>query len=394
LVAPLATSFLDAAGVVLTGWGHGYLSLGAGRFWTNVLAELTIVPVIVLSVSNGRRWIKNGSFVRYCEAGLLGISAVLATFVVFGFEPVSPSTTPVLLFVPLALLLWATARFGSGGLSLCLLVISVTAIWYVVHGRAPFPSASLRQNVLALQILLCTVVLPLMFVSAFMTEARQTHESLHQMACNLITAQEQERARIGRELHDDINQRVALLSIKLGQLQEHPSNVASRLQQIRREIDEIAKDVQSLSHDLHPSKLEYLGVVGGMRSWCNEFATRQGMEIDFESDVSSKIPAEVGVCLFRVLQEALHNAAKYSGVKHIEVRLAERSRAVHLMVSDSGRGFDLEPAMLNKGLGLTSMQERARLVDGMISIESKPMGGTTIRVSIPLDSQTSQRALG
>ena len=395
LIAPLATSFLDAAGVVLTGWGRGYLSLGAERFWTNVLAELTIVPVIVLCVSNGSRWIKNAGFIRYCEAGLLGLSAVLATFLVFGFEPVSPSTTPVLLFVPLALLLWATARFGSGGLSLCLLVISVTLIWYVVHGRAPFPSASLRQNVLALQILLCTAVLPLMFVSAFMTEARQTQESLHQMACNLIAAQEQERARIGRELHDDINQRLALLAIELGQLQKHPSDVASRVRQIQQKTDEISRDVQSLSHDLHPAKLEYLGVAAGMRSWCNEFAERHSMEIHFKTDVSSRIPAEIGVCLFRVLQEALHNAAKYSGVKHIEVRLAERSRAVHLMVSDSGRGFDLEPAMLSKGLGLTSMGERARLVDGTISIESKPMGGTTIHVCIPLDSaQASQPAAG
>ena len=395
LIAPLTTSFLDAAGVVLTGWGRGYVSLGAERFWTNALAELTIVPAIVLCVSNGGRWTKNAGFIRYCEAGLLGLSAVLATFLVFGFEPVSPSTTPVLLFVPLALLLWATARFGSGGLSLCLFAVSVTAIWYVVHGREPFPSASLRQNVLALQILLCTVVLPLMFVSAFMTEARHTQESLRQMVCNLINAQEQERARIGRELHDDINQRLALLAIELGQLQEHPSDVASRVQQIRQKTVEVSRDVQALSHDLHPSKLEYLGVVAGMRSWCNEFAERQSMEIDFETDVSSRIPAEVGVCLFRVLQEALHNAAKYSEVKHIEVRLAERSHAVHLMVSDSGRGFDLEPAMLGKGLGLTSMRERVRLVDGTISIESKPMGGTTVRVCIPFDSaQTSQSAVG
>jgi two-component system sensor histidine kinase UhpB len=395
LIAPLATSFLDAAAVVLTGWGSGYLSLGAGRFWTNVLAQLTIVPAVVLCASNAARWIKDASFIRYCEAGLLGLSAVLATFLVFGFEPVSPSTTPVLLFVPLALLLWATARFGSGGLSLCLLVISVTAIWYVVHGREPFPSASVRQNVLTLQILLCTAVLPLMFVSAFMTEARQTQESLREMACNLIKGQEQERARIGRELHDDINQRLALLAIELGQLQEHPADVASRAQKIRQQTDEISRDVQSLSHDLHPSKLEYLGVVAGMRSWCNEFAERQGMEIDFKTDVSSRIPAEVGVCLFRVLQEALHNAAKYSGVKHVEVRLAERSHAVHLMISDSGKGFDLQTAMLGKGLGLTSMRERARLLDGTTSIESHPMGGTTIRVCIPLDSaETSQRAAG
>jgi signal transduction histidine kinase len=395
LIAPLATSFLDAAGVVLTGWGRGYLSLGAERFWTNALAELTIVPAIVLCGSNGGRWIKNAGFIRYCEAGLLGLSAVLATFLVFGFEPVSPSTTPVLLFVPLALLLWATARFGSGGLSLCLLVISVTATWYVVHGRAPFPSASVRQNVLALQILLCTVVLPLMFVSAFMTEARHTQESLRQMGCNLIKAQEQERARIGRELHDDINQRLALLAIKLGQLQAHPAEVASRVQQIREETDEISRDVQSLSHDLHPSKLEYLGVVAGMRSWCNEFAERQGMEIDFETDVSSRIPAEVGVCLFRVLQEALHNAAKHSGVKRFDVQLWRTSRDVHLTIRDLGSGFDTEAAMKGRGLGITSMQERLKLVKGELTITSHPKSGTSIHARVPLELEDqSARAAG
>src|SRR5262249_25118711 len=102
-IAPLATSFIDAAGVVLTGWGHGFLALGGERFWTNALAELTIVPVIVLWASNGPRWIKNATVGRFCEAGLLVLGTVLATLLVFGFEPILPSTTPVLLFVPLAL---------------------------------------------------------------------------------------------------------------------------------------------------------------------------------------------------------------------------------------------------------------------------------------------------
>jgi signal transduction histidine kinase len=391
LIAPLVTSFLDAAGVVLTGWGHGYLSLGAERFWTNALAELTIVPVLVLGVSNGSRWIRNAGFIRYCEAGLLGLSAVLATFLVFGFEPASPSTTPVLLFVPLALLLWATARFGSGGLSLCLLVISATAIWYVVHGRAPFPSASLRQNVLTLQILLCTVVLPLMFLSAFMTEAGQTQGSLRRLACDLIAAQEQERARIGRELHDDINQQIAMLAVELEKLESDPSDVQRGLQKLRNKMAELSNDVQALSHELHSSKLEYLGVVAGIKSWCREFGERQGMEIEFKSDVVSVLPLELGVCLFRVLQEALHNAVKHSGAKRVEVELAEHSNEVHLTVSESGKGFDIEVARQGRGLGLTSMQERVRLMSGTISIDSKPMDGTTIHVRVPIELEHEKR---
>jgi len=384
LIAPFATSFLDAAGVVLTSWGRGYLSISAERFWTNALAELTIVPVIVLWATNGGRWVKSVTLGRFCEAGFLVVSTVLATFLVFGFKPTLPSTTPILLFLPLALLMWATARFGSGGLSLCLLIISVTAIWFAMHGREPFPSASLRENVMSLQVLLSTVVLPLMFVSGFITEARHTQESLRRMSGDLINAQEQERTRIGRELHDDVNQKLALLSLELQQLRENPSDVHRRLQELREEVDDISSDVQALSHELHSSKLEYLGVVNGIKSWCQEFAERQGIEIDFRSEVTSVLPFEVGVSLFRVLQEALHNAVKHSGVKHVEVQIMQHSREIHLTVTDSGKGFDIESAMQGKGLGLISMRERVRLLHGTFAIKSRPMGGTAIDVRVPL----------
>ena len=389
LVAPFATSFLDAAGVVLTSWGRGYLSISAERFWTNALAELTIVPVIVLWVSNGRRWIKGATLGRFCEAGLLVLGTVLASFLVFGFKAELPSTSSVILFLPLALLMWAAARFGSAGLSPCLLVISVTAIWFVIHGREPFPSASLRENVLSLQVLLCTFVLPLMFLSGFMTEARHTQASLRQLSSNLINAQEQERTRIGRELHDDINQKLSMLSIRLERLPENPADVPGWIQGIRREVEEISSDVQALSHELHSSKLEYLGVIRGINSWCNEFAERQRIEIDFRSDVQSVVPFDVGVSLLRVLQEALHNAAKHSRVRRIEVRMAQHANEVHLTVRDAGIGFDVESSIQGKGLGLISMRERVRLLRGRFAIKSKPKGGTTIEVHVPLTQDGS-----
>ena len=111
------------------------------------------------------------------------------------------------------------------------------------------------------------------------------------------------------------------------------------------------------------------------------------MEIDFKNEVSSTLPVELGLSLFRVIQEALHNATKHSGVKRIEVQLREHSGEIHLVVSDLGRGFDLETAKQGRGLGLTSMQERVRLIKGTISIESKPMRGTTIHVRVPLGSE-------
>jgi signal transduction histidine kinase len=230
-------------------------------------------------------------------------------------------------------------------------------------------------------------------VNAEITERKRTEEALLGVNRRLIEAQEQERTRIGRELHDDVNQRLAMLAVELEQLQNYPSEVENRVRKLLNETNEISNDVEALSHELHSSKLQYLGVVAGIRSWCKEFGARQNIEIDFRSDVATVPPFETGVCLFRVLQEALHNIVKHSGVKRVDVRLTEHSNQIHLRVSDSGKGFDVQSTMQGKGLGLTSMRERVRLVNGTIAIESKPMGGTTIEVRVPFESEhDSQRA--
>jgi PAS domain S-box-containing protein len=224
------------------------------------------------------------------------------------------------------------------------------------------------------------------------TRRKQMEETLSTMSRKLIDAQEQERTRIGRELHDDINQRLAMLGVELERLQDDPSEIQKRVQELRQQTAEISNDVQALSHDLHSSKLEYLGVVAGIKSWCREFGERQKMEIGFKSDVPSVLPLDVGRTLFRLLQEALHNASKHSSARRVDVQLGEESGEIHLIVSDTGRGFDVESAFQGKGLGLTSMRERVRLVKGTIEIQSKPMGGTTIHVRVPRESQqASQR---
>src|SRR5246127_4644779 len=234
----------------------------------------------------------------------------------------------------------------------------------------------------------------ILIFSEDITRRKQMEEALSDMSRKLIESQEQERARIGRELHDDISQRLAMLSLELEQLQENPSEVQSRVRELRNQTTELSNDVQAMSHDLHSSKLEYLGVVAGIKSWCKEFGERQRVEIDFSNDVHSALPFEIGLSLFRVLQEALHNVMKHSGVKRIEVQIREVSSGIHLSIRDSGKGFDVEAALQGKGLGLTSMRERVRLVNGTISIESKPMGGTTIHVRVPFGSeQASQRAV-
>jgi len=237
-------------------------------------------------------------------------------------------------------------------------------------------------------------------VLADITERKLAEAALANVSRKLIEAQEQERTRIGRELHDDIGQRLAMLAIAVEQLQQEslalPAEVRNHVGELQKQTSEIAADIQSLSHELHTSKLEYLGIAGAMRGFCREFGEHQKVEIDFQSDdLPSPVPPDTALCLFRVLQEAIHNSVKHSGVRHTEVRLWETSEEIHLSVKDSGAGFDREAAKENRGLGLISMEERLKMVKGTLSINSQPKGGTTIHARVPLGSGSdSLRAAG
>jgi PAS domain S-box-containing protein len=222
------------------------------------------------------------------------------------------------------------------------------------------------------------------------TESKLAEEALSSVSRRLIEAQEQERTRIARELHDDINQRIALLSIELGQIKHQLGNSApeasSRIQAAEKRNVELGRDVHAISHRLHSSRLEYLGITAAAAGFCRELSDQQNVEIDFaHSGLPSTLPHETSLCLFRVLQEALQNAVKYSGVKRFSVQLQGAADEIHLTVCDSGTGFDAAAAMNGRGLGLISMRERVTLVKGTISIASKPHGGTEVSVRVPVD---------
>ena len=153
------------------------------------------------------------------------------------------------------------------------------------------------------------------------------------------------------------------------------------------QTSEVAADIQSLSHQLHSSKLQYLGLPAALRGFCQEFSKQQKVEVDFQAqDLPTSLSPEISLCFFRVLQEALHNAAKHSGVRHFEVRLWATPDEIHLTIIDSGVGFDGEAAKSSGGLGLISMQERLKILNGILRIESRLERGTTIHASVPLTS--------
>ena len=221
------------------------------------------------------------------------------------------------------------------------------------------------------------------------TDQKLAQQALEKVSGQLIEAQEKERSRIARELHDDICQRLALLSMELEQADrvshQSPGEVKKNLEEIRTHCSEIAGDVQSLSHQLHSSKLEYLGAAAAIRGFCHEFSKQHGVSIDFtENDVPRHLPKDISLCLFRVTQEALHNAVKYSGVSEFTVELTATADEIQLIVRDEGSGFDVEEAKTTRGLGLVSMQERVHLVHGRLGVESEPGAGTSVLAVVPL----------
>ena len=220
------------------------------------------------------------------------------------------------------------------------------------------------------------------------TDQKLAQQALEKVSGQLIEAQEQERSRIARDLHDDICQRLALLSMEIDRANRasHGSVAATEpnLENIGKHCAEIAVDVQSLSHQLHSSTLDYLGVVAAIRALCRELSKQHQASIEFtDRNVPNHLPRDISLCLFRIAQEALHNAVKYSGTNQFCVDLCATEEEVQLVVRDAGAGFDVEEAKRNRGLGLVSMQERVNLVHGRFSVESKPGQGTRIFAGVP-----------
>ena len=220
------------------------------------------------------------------------------------------------------------------------------------------------------------------------TDRKMVEEALASLSGRLIDVQEEERKRIARELHDDYNQRLAMLAIDLENLAENigdsSGDAAQRLQEFFDRVSELGADLHSLSHSLHSSTLENLGLVAGVKAFCQEFAEQQQMQVHFaHENVPHAIPADVALCLFRITQEGLRNIKRHSGANRAEVRLEGVEEKLHLSVVDWGRGFDSNRRSPQSGIGIRSMEERLRSLGGRLEVHSQPMEGTRIDAWLP-----------
>jgi len=236
---------------------------------------------------------------------------------------------------------------------------------------------------------------PLNMVGVVFDVSERKQAELHRLELSgrLINAQEQERSRLARELHDDFSQRLAMVAIDLEEAEmipDLPGAASNKLHELWSEVCKIGDDLHSLSHRLHSSTLDALGLVVGIQSYCKEIERKQGLRIDVSHQgVPKPMHPEIALCLFRIVQEALRNVSKHGRASRVEVRLQGCSESISLTLRDNGIGFDLSKEYASAGIGIQSMNERARVLAGTFEIESAPMKGTRINVKVPLKKHVS-----
>ena len=288
--------------------------------------------------------------------------------------------TASLFYVIVVVLLSRVGSFISS------IIASIVAALCLAH-LAP-PAFSFRVDDPLDDVAIITFLIASLMVANLVSRVRkQAEEALSSVSYRVIEAEEQERQRISKELHEGIGQRLTLLVIEIEQLRaelQTAIDVPSRIDAALKNSLEILTDVKALAHELYSPRLEYLGIAAVMRSFCRDFGEQKRVEIDFRSDgLPDPLQPDISLCLFRVLQEAVHNAVEHSGVRQFDVQLNGTSEEIHLTVSDCGVGFNLETTKTSRGLGLNHMQERLKLVKGSLCIDSQPTRGTTIHARVP-----------
>jgi PAS domain S-box-containing protein len=221
------------------------------------------------------------------------------------------------------------------------------------------------------------------------TDLRSAEDELLDLSGRLINAHEKERSRIARELHDDLSQQMALLSIDLEQLAQRVPDASPEISRSLGKALQRAQDVSSelhrISYEIHPAKLDRLGLAAASLSLCREVSKQQSLRLECTfKDIPDPLPRDISLCLYRVLQEAVRNIVKHSGACHAQVELSGTPSEVRLRISDEGVGFSLDSVGNKGGMGLLNMRERLRIVGGTISIDSQPLRGTTITATVPL----------
>jgi signal transduction histidine kinase len=356
------------------------------------LALLAVTPAVVLGVRNLWSPIHSGKH-RPAEAAVLGSLLVLCLGLAFSQLGGGTVGWSLSAFTMPPLLLWAVVRFGPLGGSAALVLVSVLGTAMTGQGHGPFTSESRADNTLSLQLFILGSGVPLMALAVVLSEQRRTREELRSSNAQLldlnrqlVAARDEEGARIARELHDDVGQRLALVAIGLSRLRKAlGGGPMPEIRQLQDQTGSLARSLRQISHQLHPAALEHVGLAASLELKCDEVreATDLGVRLVSVGDTAA-VPKDVALCVYRVAQEALSNVIRHSGAHSVDLMLRLEAGALVLQVTDDGHGLQTP----GQGLGLRSAAERVRAVGGVLRIESPAGQGTTVSLAVPLNGST------
>ncbi|HKQ79616.1 MAG TPA: MASE1 domain-containing protein [Blastocatellia bacterium] len=404
---PILSAFAGAA--TRSAIGDSYWPAWQRWFLGDALANLLLTPMILNWASGGASAVRSAGIRRRIEGILLIVALIPVGFIASSGAIGGLGDSPALVYLPFPLLLYAAVRFGPRGVSSALSLSAVIIIWNAERGRGPFSAQSPGEDILPLQLFLCVISIPLLYLAVVLNERqrvgellreditkrrfaeealRKSHAQIEDLAGRLIAAQEEERRNIARELHDDLNQQVAALAIGISHLKRQFSDadvaVLEQIVKLRDKTDLLAERIRKVSYELHSSILHHIGLPAALNSYCADFSDREGIVVtlDIHNNVDA-VPSDAALCLYRVAQESLRNIARHSGARSAVVTLATTNEAIELRVADKGVGFDPAQARERRGLGLVSMEERVKLLHGRLVLTTQPGYGTELRAQIP-----------
>jgi len=379
-----------------TCWGNWYIS--------NALGSVTLGPIFMIWFSprpNSPRLMST----RKTEGIILALSLIGTCTIAFhaGRATVTSGFLPALLYLPLPFILWAAIRFGERGASGAILAVTVVSIWESLRASTVFISNNPSTSVLALQIFLLGIAIPVFFLGSAIDELRQAGEATRRLTGALLHVQDEERRRIARELHDSTGQNLVMANLVAGQIGNlAPASCEPIIAELKEILHVASDEIRTLSYLLHPPVLEGDGLSMALQSYLEGFSKRTGIHVDMELSANpGSMHSDVELVLFRVIQEALTNIWRHSGSKTARIRFMRQIRAnrpqISLSIEDSGIGIpdDIRKSTMSRsnirqqtpsGLGLIGMRERLHQVGGQLEIYSEP-GKTVILAIVPLNQK-------
>jgi signal transduction histidine kinase len=374
-------------------WSHWYFA--------NALPNLTLGPVFLIWFSQGARWMRWNPSRAHTEPALLGAALIVVSVVgVWAAGQLASNSLPFfVVLLPLPLILWAAVRFGEKGASAAILIVAVTLTWCTLQGRGFFPEADPSRSVLALQLFLTGLSIPVLLLGATIDDLRRAERTMRALAASVLRAQDEERRRIARELHDSTGQNLIAASLAASGIENVlPESARPGFRQLEDLLQQSVRDIRTVSYLLHPPLLTEGGLNLAVRHFAQGFEERSGIAVDLDiAPDLERLSPDTELVLFRVIQDALTNIARHSNSGTARIGLSQHRTAnrqeVVLRIEDDGMGMSEtsgaqrpigreETFGTDHGVGLASMRERLHQIGGRLQIRSAAQG-TVLKAVVP-----------